>query len=841
VNLGLILAFARRDMRGGLGGMAVFLICLMLGVAAIATVGVVRLSIDRALEGQGAVLLGGQAQMSFTYRFATDDERAFMDEVASTVSEVVTFRSMVVVGQGQDAKRALTEVKAVDNAYPLIGQVVLDPPIDLGEALAAQDGVPGALLDPVLADRLGLKTGDRFRLGTKEFRLAARLAREPDSASMGFGFGPRSIVLGNALEGSGLLAPGSLFDTLYRLELPGDTDLDALQQRSEAAFRDTGMRWRDGRNAAPGADRFVRRIGSFLTLVGLAGLAVGGVGIASAVRAYLARKVEAMAVLRVIGAEGGTVQVIYLIEVAVVGLAGILAGLALGIALPLLAAPLMASALPIPVEVLIRPAPLAEAAIYGFLTVAIFAYWPLAEVRRIGPAALFRGTGAVRTWPGWASVTAIAALIGLLVAVVLAFAETAWLARWTLAGIAAAMLLLAVTAAGVQALARRLRGQVGPFAGLRLALASIGAPRGEAGATILALGLGLSVLAAVGQIDVNLRGAIDRELPKVAPAFFFVDIQQDQIDGFREKLGAMAGVARIETAPMLRGVITRINGEDARKVAGDHWVVRGDRGLTYADVLPEKTKITAGEWWSEGYSGPPQISFAAEEADEIGLKLGDKLTVNVLGRDIEAAITSFREVDFSNAGIGFVMTMSPSALAGAPHTFISTVYAGAEVEAKILATIGDAYPNITAIRVRDVTERLAEALGAIAQATAIAAGITLLTGAVVLIGTASAGLPARVHEAAVLKSLGATRRQIFGSFALRAALTGAVAGLVAIGFGALAGWAVMRFVMEGEFTFAPGSASAIVAGGAFASLLAGLVFAWRPLAARPAQVLRSRD
>jgi putative ABC transport system permease protein len=423
----------------------------------------------------------------------------------------------------------------------------------------------------------------------------------------------------------------------------------------------------------------------------------------------------------------------------------------------------------------------------------------------------------------------------------MAFTESAWLACWTLAGIAAAMVFLAAAGTAVQRAAQGLQGRVRQNAGLRLALASIGAKRGEAAAAILSLGLGLSVLASVGQIDVNLRGAIDRELPKVAPAFFFVDIQQDQIDGFRDKLTAMQGVARIESAPMLRGVITKINGQDARKVAGDHWVVRGDRGLTYSDDPPPKTRITAGAWWPKGYSGPPQISFAAEEADEIGLKLGDTITVNVLGRDIEAKISSFREVDFSNAGIGFVMSMSPSALAGAPHTFIATVYAKPEIEAKILTAIGDAYPNITAIRVRDVTERVTEALATIARATAIAAGMTLLTGAVVLIGAASAGLPARVQEAAVLKTLGATRSQIFASFALRAALTGAVAGLVAIGFGALAGWAVMRFVMEAEFAFAPGPALAIVIGGALASLLAGLVFAWRPLAARPAQVLRARD
>jgi putative ABC transport system permease protein len=283
-----------------------------------------------------------------------------------------------------------------------------------------------------------------------------------------------------------------------------------------------------------------------------------------------------------------------------------------------------------------------------------------------------------------------------------------------------------------------------------------------------------------------------------------------------------------------------INGKPAREVT-DHWVVRGDRGLTYAATPPEGTKITEGAWWPADYTGDPQVSFAAEEAEEIGLKIGDTVTVNILGRDITATITSFREVDFSTAGIGFVMSLNPSALAGAPHTFISTVYAPPEAEAELLKAVTKTWTNITAIRIREAIDRVTEALGAIATATAWAAAATLLTGFVVLIGAAAAGEKARVYEAAILKTLGATRGRILASFALRSALMGAAAGAVAVIAGALAGWAVMTFVMDGTYRFEPVSAFAIVAGGVLATLLAGLAFAWRPLAARPVQVLRAQD
>ena len=376
---------------------------------------------------------------------------------------------------------------------------------------------------------------------------------------------------------------------------------------------------------------------------------------------------------------------------------------------------------------------------------------------------------------------------------------------------------------------------------LRWALSAISGTREGAVSVVLSLGLGLSVLAAMGQIDGNLRNAISGELPDIAPSYFFVDIQKDQMPGFRARLGDDPAVSKVQSAPMLRGIITRINGQPAREVAGDHWVIRGDRGVTYSAALPEDTTLTAGTWWEPDYAGPPLVSFAAEEAAEIGLHLGDDITVNILGRDITATIASFREVDFSTAGIGFVMSMNPAALEAAPHSFISTVYAEEAAEATILRDLTSTYPNITAIRVRDAVDRVAEIMGGIAQATAWGAAATLLTGFLVLIGAAAAGEQARTYEAAVLKTLGAARARILQSFALRAALLGAAAGLVALGAGVAGGWAVMTYLMEVDFAVQWSSALLIVLGGVLATLLASLGFAWRPLAARPARVLRARE
>ncbi len=829
---------ARRELRGGLQGFRIFLACLILGVAAIAAVGSVRESIRAGLEQEGATILGGDAEIELTYRFATDEERAWMEDTALDVAELVDFRSLAVVGD----ERGLTQVKSVDSAYPLLGEVVLDPAIPLSQALDGANGLPGAVMEDILAQRLGLAPGDTFRLGAQEFTFTATLINEPDSATGGFGLGPRTIVRTEALADSGLIQPGTLFETEYKLKLPENADLDALRAEAEQTF--TGTRWRDRRNGAPGVQQFVDRLSSFLVLVGLAGLAVGGVGISAAVSAYLERKTAVIATLKTLGAETRTIFQTYFLQIGALTIVGLIAGLALGAIVPLLLAPILESRLPVPAVFQLHFRPLGEAALYGVLAAMIFTLWPLARVEHVRAATLFRdGATSTRNRPRLLWIIVCALLLVVLVGTAAWFSGLWQLTVSAAGGLVTAFALLVMAAAAVRAIARRLaksRAARGRSA-LRLSLGAVGGPGGETTSVVLSLGLGLTVLAAVGQIDANLRNAIARDLPEVAPAFFMVDIQPDQMESFSQRLNDDPSVSRIESAPMLRGIITQINGKPAAETGGDHWVLQGDRGVTYSDRPVPGTNITHGDWWPENYSGPPQVSFATEEALELGLNLGDDITINILGRDIIAEVASFREVDFSTAGIGFILSMNPSALAGAPHSFISTVYAEPEAEAQILRDISNTYPNITAIRVKDAIDRVSGVLAGIAAAITYGALATLITGGIVLIGAAAAGVHARTYEAAVLKTVGASRKTILQSFALRSALLGAAAGAVAIFAGAFAGWGVMTNIMGVAYTFEPVSALIIVTGGVVATLVSGLLFAWGPLAARPARVLRARE
>ena len=849
IRAGLAARFAAREMRGGLKAFRVFLACLALGVGAVAAVGSVRMAISEGLAEQGRAILGGDAELEFTYRRPNDAERAWMEARATAVSETVDFRSMAVADSRDtgETERGLTQVRGVDPAYPLVGAAELSPDMALSEALGARDGRWGVVMEPLLIERLGLEIGDPVRLGSGTYELRAALERAPDAAASGFALGPRTLIRTEALEGSGLLQPGSLYEAEVRITLPEDADLAALEAALARDFPDAGIRWRDRRNAAAGVERFVDRIGAFLVLVGLAALAVGGVGVSAAVRSYLEEKTETIATLKTLGASGDEIFAVYLMQIGALALLGVGIGLALGGGLPALLGPLLASMLPVPALFDVYAWPMAEAALYGVLTALLFALWPLARAREVRAAGLFRDiVSPAAQLPARRFLLLIGGVAAALALAAILLSGAALFAAWFVAGIVAALAALwgaAILARrGSAALARSRLARGRPA--LRLALASVGGPGGETAGAVLSLGLGLTVLAAIGQVDFNLRDLIDRELPDRAPAFFFVDIQNDQLEPFLAAARGVEGVRSIETAPMLRGVITALDGVPARDAEieeGGGWVLRGDRGVTYAAGRPEDVELVDGAWWPADYDGPPLLSFSAEHADLLNLEIGDSVTVNVLGREITGEIANTRVVDFSDMGINFLMAFDPGAFEGAPHTHIATVYATPEAEAALLRAVSDPFPNVTAIRVRDAIDRVSDGLGQIAAAARWGAAVTLVTGLVVLLGAAAAGERRRIYEAAILKTVGAARARILSSFAIRAALTGAAAGAVAILFGAAAGWGVITFVMEADYAFEPVSALLIVAGGAAASLAAGLGFALRPLAARPARVLRARE
>ena len=373
----------------------------------------------------------------------------------------------------------------------------------------------------------------------------------------------------------------------------------------------------------------------------------------------------------------------------------------------------------------------------------------------------------------------------------------------------------------------------------RWALAAMGGTQEGTNNSLIAIGLGLTVLAIIGQVDGNLRTSINNDLPEVAPSYFVIDIQKSQIEEVRDILNSYKGVISFDEAPMLRGIITKINNKQASEVAGDHWVIRGDRGITYFEELPTRFNLTKGQLWPKDYSGATQISFAAEQAEELGIGIGDSVTVNIMGREITGEITSLRNVDFSSAGIGFVIAMNPSALKTAPHSFIMTIYATTEAETAVFNNLSSRFSNITLIKVRNVIERVSNLLSSMATASSYGALTTLAMGFLVLLGSAASGQGARSYDAAILKTLGATRQDLIISYIIRFSLIGATAGSVAIFFAVGGAWCITSLVLELPFKIIWDTALVIIMGGLIANLLAGLYFATQALKIKPANFLRA--
>src|ERR1700688_4236569 len=671
----LALRFALRELRGGLRGFYVFTACIALGVMAIAGVGSVAASLSEGLAREGRTLLGGDVAFSLTQRQAKPDEVAFLG-ARGEVSVAATLRGMA---RAADGRIALVELKAVDAAYPMLGELTLDPKMPVADLLAERYGAFGAAADQTLLARLDLKIGDRITIGSATFQIRSVVGAEPDKLAGGLGFGPRFLVSEAALRATGMLQPGSLVRWIYRVKLPDsaadDRGATALADDARSALPEAGWEIRSRGNASPQLERTISRFTQFLTLVGLAALLVGGVGVANAVKSHIDRRRDVIAAFKALGATGRDVFTIYLTQVVVLAAIGSGIGLAAGAALRFVIVGVFGKLLPLPVVAALHPDELALSFVYGLLTALTFGLWPLGRVHDVPVAALFR-EAVDSEWhrPRWRYLALMAVVIALLVAVVIGLAYDKRVPAVFVVSSIAVFALLRGIAAGLMALARRLPRS--RFTMLRLAISNIYRPGALTPSVVMSLGLGLAVLVTITQIDGNLRRQFLAALPDRAPSFYFIDIPTHDADRFGTFLKATAPDSNVEDVPMLRGRIVAARGvqaEDLKPSADSEWVLQSDRGLTYTGEIPRGSKVVEGQWWSADYDCPPLVSLEKKIADGLRLKIGDEIVVNVLGRDIPARIANLRNIDWQGLGINFVLVFSPNAFKGAPHTHIATL------------------------------------------------------------------------------------------------------------------------------------------------------------------------
>lgn len=839
---GFVLAFrlARRELRGHLKGFRIFSACLMLGVAAVAGVSSLAQAMLTGLAQEGRMLLGGDVSLSLVHRPADAAERAFLAK-QGRISTTTTMRAMAyALRRGAKDERQLIELKAADSAYPLYGAIGLSSERDLRDALACRGNLCGAVAEQTLLDRLHLSPGDAMRIGSEDFRIAAVLTNEPDRISGGFSLGPHVLISQAALKRTGLVTVGSLINYHYRVALAPGTSIAAFKRDARDAFPGAGWEIRDRSDAAPGLRRFVERVTMLLTLVGLTVLAVGGVGASHAVSAFLDRKREEIATLKALGAEGGLIFTVYFLQVMAIALAAVAAGAAIGGALPFFVEALYGASLPAPAKFALYPGPLALAALFGIFSAAAFAIPSLARAREIAPASLFRDIVApVRAHGRMPYFAAAAASAAIVIVLALFVAPSPIFALWFLAAIAGGLTILRGAAWALRWALMRLPRPRRPS--LRLTLANLTRPGAMTGGVVVALGLGLTLLATVSLLGRTVSAQVKDTLPGEAPSFFFIDIQPGETAAF-DKTIARFPATDYRRTPMIRGRITALKGVPAKDAKVDpdaRWALSGDRGITYADAMPKGTIVTAGKWWAPDYRGPTLISFDAELAGEMGLKIGDRLTLNVLGRELSGKIANLRKVDFANGRQNFVLMLSPGIIDKAPHSFLATVRVPPKDEDKVYRAVTDAFPNVSTVRVKEAIAAVNDLLEKLADGVQAASLVTILAGLLVLAGAIAAGQRARLYDAVMLKVLGATRARIVGLYALEYGSIGLLTGILALGAGTLAAFLIAKNVFELPFAFDAGSAFLTVFGGGAAALVFGLFAAWAALAAKPAALLRN--
>lgn len=841
-HLLLPLEIALRELRAGASGLIIFVLSIALGVSAMAAIGSLGASFDEALARQGRLLVGGDISFERVHRPASTDERKALD-ADGTISESASLRAMARLAGG---KSALIEVKAVDAAYPLYGDVTIAEPKGTG-AIWRETGV--IVAERALLDRLKLAVGDTLTIGEATVRIGGVLGAQPDRLADRLSYGPKVLMSLQTLNSTHLVQPGSLIRWIYRLRLPGETGddkraLKAARLGIEAKFPESGFSINDWTDPAPSIRRQAERFTQFVSLVGLAALLLGGIGVGNAIGSYMAKKRKVIATFKTLGASSRTVLATYLIQASLLAAMGIAAGLLLGALTPLIVSEIYGDALPIALATEPHAMALLTAAAAGLLTMLLFVLLPLGRASAVPPAVLMRAelTEEKERLPLPFVLGAVASGLGLFLLGILASQEKLVTLAIS-AAIVAAFLLLWTFGWLIQRFAAKFRKPKPPA--LAMALASIAGPSSIARQISISLGLGLGFLIAIALIDKSLMAEFQDNLQADAPAYYFLDVDAPDVAAFKATALAVEPKAKLAEAPMLRGRIVAIKGVPVEKFEAapdSRWVLSSDRGLTYTDTVPESSEIVAGEWWPKGYAGPPLVSFDSEAAEGLGLKIGDSVTVNILGRNVEAKIASLRKIDWESLAINFVMVFSPNTLAGAPYRALTTLElpkgTSAELEAKLVQALADRYPLVTAIKVSDIVDAAKDLLTKVMTGIRMTAGAILLIGALVLAGAVGASQQRRKYQAVLYKTLGATRGRIVRAELAEFGMLGLAVALFALAAGTAAAWALCRFVFDVKFVWSTGAALETAAIALGLVLGFGAVATWSVLSAKAAPYLR---
>jgi putative ABC transport system permease protein len=834
------LRLAWRQARGARRHFVVFFVCVVLGVAALVSVGSFGATLNATLAREAKALMGGDVELR-SARALPDEVEAELDALAARGGQRTRIRELVgMARRPENGRSVLVELKAPGAGYPLYGRLVTTPAEPLTALLAAD----GAVVQREALERLGLGVGDRFALGSVTLTVRGVVEAEPDRSATLVTLGPRVFVGADTLERSGLLQFGSRVRHRTVVKLPPALAARELREDLARRISDPGVRVSSYDEAQPGLRRFFTQLTTYLGLVGLASLLVGGIGVASSVATFVRRQQPTIAILKALGADSRTILTTFLIQTQAIGLAGSLAGAGLGVALQPVLIAALAGFVPFTLEPRVDGLTVVRGVVMGALTTLLCALWPLLDVRDVRASLVLRreveDASAVARKRPWVAALPV---VGGLAALSLWQAGSLKIGGIFLGASVAAVVALWAVSRGLVVLARRL--PRAPSPAWRHGLGALRRPGGQSARVVVALGAGVMLLVAVALLEQNLDAQIDHEQRREAPSFFFIDVQPDQREAFTEVVRAATGtepavtpvvrsrLAAIDGQPVTRAMV-RARGAEARETA---FYYTREYVLTWADAPPAGNVITRGRWWG-AEAGPARVSVEDVMARQLGIDVGARLTFDVQGIAIEAEVTSLRKVDWQSLTTNFFVVFSPGALDGAPTTFVASARTPAATEAALQSAVVGAFPNVTVIPVRDVLERVGVVLGDIAIAIRVIALFTVGTGLVVMAGALTATRYQRLYESVVLRTLGATRGAVARAFAVEYGCLGAAAGLGGTALAAVLAWVVLRFVLDTPWRFEPLAMLLGVALTVALSVAIGFLATFRLLGAKPLPVLR---
>jgi putative ABC transport system permease protein len=827
----LPLILALRELRGGLRDFRIFIGCLVIGVAVIAAVGTLSGRIELGVQQQAKTLLGGDVELILANTTATAQQMNVFHAYGTT-SVSVSLSAMATWGD----TAVLVELEGVDAAYPLLGGVQLASRQTLAQALAGGKIVA----EQSLFDRLGVTPHTSITLGIAPFTLSDVIQKEPDRIASAFSLGPHVIAATSALEKAGLLQPGGLVRYHYHILLHNPKSLDAFLRTLSQRFPHAPWILKTYKDSNQTLTALVDRLQLFMTLAGLSSLLIGGVGILNAIESYIAKQYQTIATLKALGASRALVLRVYLIIVCIVSAVGVTLSACLGELLAVALMPYLAQFFPVAMHGAVDFKPLLLAMLFGMLTVLTFSVAALGRAVEVKPTLLFRGieTHAVRL--PLATLLANLLLAAALIATLVLSASDIPIALGFIGSALLCFALFAGVTRLIQVVAARMR-VVRPT--LRLAVANLHRPGNHVFSIMLSIGIGLTVLVALLETEGNIRREIRETIPANAPSLFLIDIQPAQKDAFLALLRADPAVSNIVAQPMVRGRIARLNHipVDQAPISQDaKWATQSDRGVSYADTMPAGTRLAKGAWWPPGYHGAPLLSLDATLAKGMHLGVGDSITINILGQDIEARITSLRQVNYANFHINFAMILSPGVIEQFPATFIATAKVNSEAEENALTrTLSKRFPNISTIRIRDSLAQLQGIVENIASAIRVTALAALLSGLLVLASALAATLDKRAYDTVVMKVLGATRHDILTIFLLEWLLLALVTAVLACILGSLGAWLILQRFEWVAFRLLPLPMAEVVLLALASITVIGLGIQSRVFTLKPVTILRN--